>query len=587
MVALPGRLPKTRWITVFTVVGSAVSVLAFIAAGWLGSTTMLGIQAHDGLNDQALSAQLAAETLLSTLQDAETGQRGYLLTGNPDYLQPYKTATARVAQDFAWLEGAPFADGGRIRRLEHVRELATAKLAELGRTVSLWQSGDHDGALVLVRTNQGELLMNEIRAEMEAIQAGTASQLDQSRSASRNPLVRGEIVALLTVGCLVLGAIIVVQKHAHTLIAAGFAQLSAFTQDLDEAKRQQQQTTVLLNTILDTAPGLIYAKAKDGRMLLANTATLALIGKPWPEVEGRTDREFLDDPAQGEVVMANDRRVMEQGVTEEVEEHVGTGGQQARVFLSTKTPMRSSTGQVTGLVGVSVDITERKRVEARLRDMVDELSHRVKNTLATVQSIASISLRGADPVIRDKLESRLLALASVHDVLRHANWEGASLAGLVASVLAPYGGPSQGEPSQGDPSEGDTGNRIQASGPPLQLNPRAAIAIALGLHELATNALKYGALAADLGTIALRWDIVADTRAQLRLVWSERGGDPVQPPARRGFGTRLIERSLAHDVGGEAVIQFEPAGVRCVITAPLAEVAASADIKPFPRVGRM
>jgi PAS domain S-box-containing protein len=165
------------------------------------------------------------------------------------------------------------------------------------------------------------------------------------------------------------------------------------------AEHQQRRSDTLLRAIIAVAPGLIYAKDRQSRMLLANSLVSVVVGKPWAEIQGRTDMEFLDDPAQAEAVLAHDREVMEQGRTQEVEELVGTEGGQARLWLSTKTPLRGADGQVEGLVGVSVDITERKRAENRLRLMVHELNHRVKNTLATVQSIAAQTLRSADPAV--------------------------------------------------------------------------------------------------------------------------------------------------------------------------------------------
>jgi PAS domain S-box-containing protein len=144
-----------------------------------------------------------------------------------------------------------------------------------------------------------------------------------------------------------------------------------------EADNDLHKAVLLLRAVLETAPGLIYAKDLAGRMLIANPPTLDLIGKPWEEVEGRTDAEFLEDRAQGEAVMANDRRVMEGGVPEVLEEHVGTEDGSTRVWLSTKAPLRDDSGAVIGLVGVSQNITERKRAEQRLVELNETLEARV------------------------------------------------------------------------------------------------------------------------------------------------------------------------------------------------------------------
>ena len=339
------------------------------------------------------------------------------------------------------------------------------------------------------------------------------------------------------------------------------------------AEQERQRANAVLHTIVETAPGLLYAKDREGRMLLANRPMMKLIGKPWAEVEGRTDQEFLDDPVQVETVMANDRRVMDMGQAEEVEELIGGEGDVARVWLSTRVPLRDAEGAVTGLVGMSVEITERKRVEERLRLMVNELNHRVKNTLVTVQAIAMQTLHGAAPAIRRTLEGRLLAFAAAHDVLTRESWEAAELSDVVAAELAPFGGI-------------ETGCRFRVSGPKLRLCPRAALAIAMGLHELATNAVKYGALSVEPGYVEIRWDVTKNATPLLRMIWTERGGPTVVPPARRGFGTGLMVRVLTQDLGGVVRIDFDdPAGVTCLIEAPLAEVAALAGVVPFPSLG--
>jgi two-component sensor histidine kinase len=279
-----------------------------------------------------------------------------------------------------------------------------------------------------------------------------------------------------------------------------------------------------------------------------------LIGKSWEEVEGRTDLELLHDKVQATTVMANDRKVIEEGCTKEMEELMGTGGGRPRVWLSTKTPLRGEDGHIEGLVGVSVEITERKRTEERLRLMVHELNHRVKNTLATVQAIAVQTLRASDTAVVGALLSRLQALAAAHDVLTRESWQEADLCDVVASALAAHGGAESG--------------RFLISGPPVKLLPREAVALAMALHELATNALKYGALSPNtpLGRVELNW---TDNGGRLCLVWKERGGPLVSPPTRRGFGTRLIERSLSQDLEGEITLAFEPEGVTCTVDAAL------------------
>jgi two-component sensor histidine kinase len=202
------------------------------------------------------------------------------------------------------------------------------------------------------------------------------------------------------------------------------------------------------------------------------------------------------------------------------------------------------------------------QLRAALRDkdlLIGELNHRVKNTLATVQSIASQTLRNAPDLDHASraMESRLIALSQVHNVLTDQSWADVRLHDIVAQAVEPYR--SRGE------------NRIHVQGPSVQVPPRMALALAMALQELATNAVKYGALSNGTGQIKVLWRLnSASAPNRLNLMWEELDGPPVHEPVRRGFGTRLIERSLAHDLAGEVRIEFAPTGVLCSVDAPLA-----------------
>jgi PAS domain S-box-containing protein len=210
-----------------------------------------------------------------------------------------------------------------------------------------------------------------------------------------------------------------------------------------------------------------------------------------------------------------------------------------------------------GLAVFFRDISEKKRAEEHLRLMINELNHRVKNSLATVQAIASQTLR-RDEVpapVREALTQRLKALAQAHDVLTGEKWSGASLKEIALLAAAPYGG---------------VGFVIE--GPRITLPPKTAIAMALAFHELATNAAKYGALSRPSGVIEIRWT-VSDNR--VRLTWRERGGPEVEPPRQSGYGMRLIERALAAEFDGEVKLAFEREGLACEIDANLPPTPAA------------
>jgi two-component sensor histidine kinase len=188
--------------------------------------------------------------------------------------------------------------------------------------------------------------------------------------------------------------------------------------------------------------------------------------------------------------------------------------------------------------------------------LIEELNHRVKNTLAILQAIAAQTFRSATRAERDKFEGRLGALAEAHNLLSREKWRGSNLQEVIRRVLQPY--------LLNNPE------RIRMSGPIVPLAPRLALVLSMIVHEIATNAAKYGALSNDSGTVALDWEVVMDGGARkLRLVWAESGGPRVVAPVQRGFGSRLIERSARDQLGGTATVDFLPHGVVYTITCAL------------------
>ncbi len=188
--------------------------------------------------------------------------------------------------------------------------------------------------------------------------------------------------------------------------------------------------------------------------------------------------------------------------------------------------------------------------------LIEELNHRVKNTLAILQSIATQTFRSASRIEREKFEGRLGALAEAHNLLSQEKWEGSELKDVIDRVLQPY--------------LLSTPERLRMSGPNVPLSPRLAVVLSMILHEIATNAAKYGALSNDTGKVTLDWEVIAeDVKPQLKLIWTESGGPHVTAPVQRGFGSRLIERSARDQLGGEATVDFLPRGVVCTLTCTL------------------
>ncbi|WP_033048071.1 PAS domain-containing sensor histidine kinase [Sinorhizobium meliloti] len=279
---------------------------------------------------------------------------------------------------------------------------------------------------------------------------------------------------------------------------------------------------------------------------------------------GYSAEEVIGKPIN--ILIPRDRQDEEPGILERIrrDEHIDhyetvrvrKDGSLIDVSL-TVSPLKDARGRVVGASKIARDITERRRSEEHRKLLVNELNHRVKNTLATVQSLAAQTFRSVNASQDfDRFQSRLVALARAHDVLTRESWQGADLQEVLHATINPICV----EPQQ----------RVQASGPPLRLRPKMALALSMAFHELCTNAAKYGALTNDGGLIKVSWHVSdLESVSHLYLQWEEIGGPSVKVPARTGFGTRLLERALARELGGKVDLVFAPSGVRFHIEAPL------------------
>jgi two-component sensor histidine kinase len=226
--------------------------------------------------------------------------------------------------------------------------------------------------------------------------------------------------------------------------------------------------------------------------------------------------------------------------------------------FSRAVPLLGDKGEVSEWFGMASDVTERRQAEQHREMLMAELDHRVKNTLATVQSLAASTLPTDER--RETLNGRLAALARAHNLLAESKWEGAGLAGIVDAALAPY-----------------RGERVAVRGRDVRLEPRAAQTFSMALHELATNAAKYGAMSSPQGRLEVSWEVAGPPGApRLTLHWTESGGPPVAKPSRTGFGSKLIELGVAYELAGEAELDYRSEGLRCRLTIPLPDAAGAA-----------
>jgi two-component sensor histidine kinase len=193
------------------------------------------------------------------------------------------------------------------------------------------------------------------------------------------------------------------------------------------------------------------------------------------------------------------------------------------------------------------------RAETLHELLINEVNHRVKNTLATVQSLSQQTLRnGADDAARRKFDARLASLGRAHDLLSARKWEGADIQEIVEATMEPFASAAP--------------ERVALSGPSIALSSRAVVMFSMVLHELATNAPKYGALSVPGGRVAVDWSLKGGNTVEL--FWSESGGPPVEKSVHAGFGSTLIERGFAAQIGGTAMLRFDPKGVNCTLEFP-------------------
>ncbi|OPG74529.1 histidine kinase [Pseudomonas ogarae] len=329
-------------------------------------------------------------------------------------------------------------------------------------------------------------------------------------------------------------------------------------QDVTLARRMENQVRESerhMRNLLEALPAAVYTTDADGRITFYNRAAVELSGRT-PRLGDmwcvtwklfNTDGSFLPhDQCPMAVALKENRPI--RGVEAIAERPDGS-----RVpFTPYPTPLHDADGNLVGAINMLVDISERKQAENRQKTLIDELNHRVKNTLATVQSLAAQTARNAEDA-KDgyrRFEARLLALSRAHDLLTKRHWGQTPLDTLAHEVLMPVFGHEPG--------------RIVIEGPSADVGTRVALNLTMTLNELAINALKYGAMSVETGTLAVTWHLQAQADGTLlTLDWREQGGPPVSPPEREGLGSRLMQRCIERDLAGKFDLTYAPQGVFC------------------------
>lgn len=325
--------------------------------------------------------------------------------------------------------------------------------------------------------------------------------------------------------------------------------------DISERKHHEE-FRARLAAIVDSSQDAIIGHSLEGTITSWNVGAEQIFGYTAPEVVGKPLSVLIPEHQFDEVPQILEKLARGERVEDFEIRRVVKSGEPIDISM-TISPVRSESGVMIGAATVARDISDRRRSDDLRALMVDELNHRVRNTLATVQSIAAYTLKGAsDAQSRESFDARLVALSRTHNLLAREKWEGTSLRDLLLQELEPY-----------RPEEG---TRFVVEGPDVAVRPNAALALGMAFHEFATNAAKYGALSTPAGQVRVTWDFLRSSEPRvLRLTWAETGGPPVKKSGHKGFGSILIERGLSLELDGEVRLDFDPSGLVCTIEIPL------------------
>jgi PAS domain S-box-containing protein len=320
--------------------------------------------------------------------------------------------------------------------------------------------------------------------------------------------------------------------------------------DITERKRNEEMAQRLAS-IVESSDDAIISKSLDGTITSWNNGAARLFGYAAEEIIGKPGRVLIPSERQHEEDLIIERVSRGERIEHYETIRLCKAGRSIEISI-TVSPIRDAQGKIIGASKIARDISERKRSDAQVAILAREAEHRAKNMLATVQATVRLSRSDTPEGLKQAIEGRIQALANVHALFVQSRWRGAGLQSLVTQELSPYC------------KDGET--RMRTDGPNVLLDPQMAQTIAVTLHELATNAAKYGALSTAKGHVQIGWSLAVDGRIVLR--WTEIGGPPVKPPTHQGFGTRVMQGMIRGQLKGEMRFDWRAEGLACEIVLP-------------------
>ncbi len=559
----PGRaqLPRTRgnrFVLIAVASGFAMLALACLVATYLA---WRNVQISDSLA-QALRFHRATRAVQEALLAAEAGQRGFLLSGDPVQLQPYRAAQAQIPALLEQLDSFIAQAPARQAAAQELATLAQRKLEYLAGTVRLFEEGQEVAARL--RTGEGRRLSEMAANAAGVLLAASESDVVHATAAHRRLSILLVLSIVLCLACAAGLAVLLLRDIRRQLrqLAGREARLHRLSATLDQRVAQRTRALTEAKLRFEVALGATgVTVATQDRQLVFTWISKGEFGMAPEDIAGRTDEQLNPDPSMAAVVAAK-RGVLDSGQPTRREVRVMHDGAERWLDLSVQPTMEES-GEVTGVITAAIDVTPYKEQETRIRLLMREVTHRSLNLLAVIEAIMRQTAANAASMedFEARFSARLQSLAGSHDLLVQEDWAGASLRALVRSQLGHFSDFSD--------------SQVQIEGPPLHIKPDAAQHIGMALHELATNAARYGALSVPDGKVTIGWKLGAGAAGGpvCQLTWEESGGPPVAPPSRRGFGRLVIERTVARAVQGEVKADYQPEGLRWSLTFPATYLA--------------
>jgi PAS domain S-box-containing protein len=533
----------------------------FAGGAWFVATEWNAASRSRVLIDHSRRVIETTLTSVKEMVDAETAQRGFLITGDAAYLAPLEAARISIPQRFKQLAELGADEGSHRPRFQRMAALWDEKLGEITQSIERMRAGDAAGARSIVAAGSGKALMNEIRAEADRLQSEERTLLTERLAASdrsRDSLGIAVSVLVVLAGIGMVFSVLALSRRTASL-ARDVQSQRRIARTLEEAafelagevtsvRAELTDTALRFNAALRTAPIVITSQDKDLRYLWMRNSLLGLAPDSFI---GKTDAEVMPEPARSRMI-AMKKEAIRSGEARNFEINLPNRSDPEGSWYDVHVePTRNKKGAIDGVTAVAMDVTERRRRERHVRLLMRELAHRSKNTLAVTQAMArqTAATTSSMDEFLDRFADRLDALGRAHSLLVNEGWAGAAIEDLVRSQLGHYA---------------DLINRqIFLDGPRVTLPTAMIQSIGLALHELATNAAKYGALSTPQGRVDIVWQVDPHPNGTgaVRLRWVESGGPPVSPPERRGFGQIVIERTVARAVSGEVDLDYRPEGL--------------------------